>query len=402
VNSSSEDVEAEEEYNDMYYSLDVDDVSSSDESSQGFEEPLQITDSESNRTSLGDDKVRDTSALEGDNESKDSLESLDHPELTQSSETEQSEVEERAKSTACATYHAKPALNRNTRRRLAREIEAKNYHVHRSSGVGSDKALIELRKHMARPPGCSFLGSTPTEAEATVGGLNIDLIRVIIDSGSDITLISQKALDNLLHPPKIKAGQNIKLVQVTGKSSLTGFVTLDLYFHTDEGPVKLNVEAYVVKGMTAPFILGNDFADQYSISVIRENGDAHLQFGNSGRQLKVATSTSSPFIDEDGHAFKIKVFPGIAQHGPKAQIHRRNQKLNRKARLRQQNSEVWATKRVVIPPETSCAVPIQMSIPLGQNSVLVERNFGAHGNTDQVYGSPDSLVSRDKRFLGLG
>jgi hypothetical protein len=36
MNSSSEDVEAQEEYNDMYYSLDVDNVSSSDESSQGF------------------------------------------------------------------------------------------------------------------------------------------------------------------------------------------------------------------------------------------------------------------------------------------------------------------------------------------------------------------------------
>jgi hypothetical protein len=59
-------------------------------------------------------------------------------------ETEQSEIEERAKSTACAMYHAKPALNRNTRCRLAWEIKAKNYHVHCSSGIGSDKALIEL------------------------------------------------------------------------------------------------------------------------------------------------------------------------------------------------------------------------------------------------------------------
>jgi hypothetical protein len=99
----------------------------------------------------------------------------------------------------------------------------------------------------------------------------------------------------------------------------------------DEGSVKLNVEAYVVKEMTILFILGNNFTDQYLILVIRENGDAHLQFENSGRRLKVATSTSPPLIDEDGHAFKIKAFPRIAQHGPKAQIYRQNQKLNRKA-----------------------------------------------------------------------
>jgi hypothetical protein len=214
---------------------------------------------------------------------------------------------------------------------------------------------------MARTPGCSFLGATPTEANATVGGLNVDPMKVIVDSGSDITLISQKALGGLTYPPKIKAGQDIKLIQATGRSSISGFITLDLFFHTDDGPVKLNVEAYVVKGMTAPFILGNDFADQYSISVIREEGQAYLQFGASGRRLQVAKSTSPPLIDEDGHAFKVKVQPGIVQHGPKAKIHRRNQKLNRKARFRRQNSDVWATERVVIPPETSVAVPVQLS-----------------------------------------
>ena len=57
------------------------------------------------------------------------------------------------------------------------------------------------------------------------------------------------------------------LVQVTGKASISGYVELDLYFHTKEGPVKIKVKAYVVKGMTTPLILGNDFVDQYSLSV---------------------------------------------------------------------------------------------------------------------------------------
>jgi hypothetical protein len=70
------------------------------------------------------------------------------------------------------------------------------------------------------------------------------------------------------NPPKIRQGQRINLVQVTRKASISGYVEVDLYFHTPDGPVKINVEAYVVKGMTSPFILGNDFVDQYSISVI--------------------------------------------------------------------------------------------------------------------------------------
>ena len=92
-----------------------------------------------------------------------------------------------------------------------------------------------------------------------------------------------KALDALSEAPKIKKGQRINLVQVTGKASISGYVDLNLYFLTTEGPVKIKVEAYVVKGMTSPLILGNDFADQYSLSVKQMEGRTFLEFGDSGR-----------------------------------------------------------------------------------------------------------------------
>jgi hypothetical protein len=126
---------------------------------------------------------------------------------------------------------------------------------------------------MVRPPGSSFLGALPTETTATVGGLDINPIIVIVDTGLDITLILHETLERLTHIPKLKMGHHINLIQVTGNASLSGFVSLDLFFHTDQGPVKVNVEAYVVNGMSTPFILGNDFADQYSISILRDEGD---------------------------------------------------------------------------------------------------------------------------------
>ena len=58
---------------------------------------------------------------------------------------------------------------------------------------------------------------------------------------------------------------------------------LDLYFRTKEGPVKIKVEAYVVKGLTTPLILGNNFADQYSLSVKRMEGRTFLEFGDLRR-----------------------------------------------------------------------------------------------------------------------
>jgi len=154
----------------------------------------------------------------------------------------------------------------------------------KEGGVGgnTDGELIELRQHMSRLPGCAFLGSKVTQTTASVGGIKEELVKVIIDSGSDITLISQTALNNLKAKPKIKKGQKINLIQVTGSTTISGYVTLDLIFHMDSGPVKITVEAYVVKGMTTPFILGNDFTDQYSISIIQDEGESHLDLGKSG------------------------------------------------------------------------------------------------------------------------
>ena len=59
--------------------------------------------------------------------------------------------------------------------------------------------------------------------------------------------------------------------------------------------------------MTSPFILGNDFADQYSISVIQQEGGCNLEFGDSGQRMEVENSVLPPFVDEDGHAFKVQV-----------------------------------------------------------------------------------------------
>ncbi len=121
-------------------------------------------------------------------------------------------------------------------------------------------------------------------------------MKVIIDSGSDITHVSEKALSTLNGNYKIKKGQKIELIQVTGTSSISGFVNLDVFFTTDKGTVKISVEAYIVKGMTTPFILGNDFADQYSISTIRQEGESYLEFGDSGHRVLVDNSTGSSLI----------------------------------------------------------------------------------------------------------
>ncbi|KAF7372967.1 TY3B-TY3B protein [Mycena sanguinolenta] len=262
ASATGEDRDAQGAYDDLYYGLGDESEDESEQPGQGFEIPLQPTEAQTFSVDSSKEDVGITSALEGETE----IESKESPRIVED-ELNSSESEPRSNQpevrNSCTSYRTKPSLNHRSRRRLAKEIKVVNFRVLHSLSSDPDKTLIELRKHMARPPGSAFLGAIATEVPATVGGLNTDPVIVIADSGSDITLISRKALQELTNPPKIKAGHDVKLIQVTGKSSISGFVNLDLYFHTEDGPVKIAVEAYVVNGMSTPLILGNDFTDQF-------------------------------------------------------------------------------------------------------------------------------------------
>jgi hypothetical protein len=51
--------------------------------------------------------------------------------------------------------------------------------------------------------------------------------------------------------------------------------------------------------------------------------------------------------------------------------------------------------RVVIQPETSIAVPVDVEFPRGVNTLFVERKFMNNGNEDDIYGAADTLISRE-------
>ncbi|KAJ4463950.1 hypothetical protein C8R41DRAFT_927171 [Lentinula lateritia] len=158
----------------------------------------------------------------------------------------------------------------------------------------------------------------------TVNGFEEEM-KLIVDSGADTTLISQAALDALLSKPKVKGGQHVSLLQVTGKASISGFVDLNLYFHTPQGPVKLMVEAYVVNGMTTPFLLGTDFQEQYSLSILRCEGQTFLGFGDSGRELEgtiksvTTTGTTQEVSETEALSGHHQTAWGEAQISSKAQ-----------------------------------------------------------------------------------
>jgi gag-polyprotein putative aspartyl protease len=166
-------------------------------------------------------------------------------------------------------------------------------------------SLIKLKKFMPKPAGCAFLESCATTTNVWLGEYRKNPQALMVDSGSDITLISQNALKSMDIPPESKTGQKVNLIQVNGTSKISGYVTVPIFFNSDSGPLQLEVEAYVVKDMATPIILGNDFADQYSISLIQEGPDSYLLFGNTGWKTKTDKLVGAPLVTKASHSLSI-------------------------------------------------------------------------------------------------
>ncbi len=57
--------------------------------------------------------------------------------------------------------------------------------------------------------------------------------------------------------------------------------------------------------MTTPFILGNDFADQYCLSIVRSEDATYIEFGASKRRSLVQNSVGPSLVDESGKCFSV-------------------------------------------------------------------------------------------------
>ena len=117
--------------------------------------------------------------------------------------------------------------------------------------------------------------------------------------------------------------------------------------------------------MSTPLILGNDFMDQYSISVICQEGSCTIEFGDSNWRMPVNNSVSLPFLDEDGHTFKLRILNSSAKS-----THWNNQSFKRKTKFREHDRNIRSAVKIVIPPETSIFLPISL---LAQTAYMLRK-----------------------------
>jgi hypothetical protein len=105
---------------------------------------------------------------------------------------------------------------------------------------------------------------------------------VVGDSGAAPTLISEEFLARLtLSKPRLRKGGHLNLLQLTGQVVCNHYICLDLWFRSQLGPVRLKgVEAYVVKGMKANLLIGEDTQSKWQLQTLRSAEGTCWQVGD--------------------------------------------------------------------------------------------------------------------------
>ena len=96
----------------------------------------------------------------------------------------------------------------------------------------------------------------------------------------------------MINAPRLREEMRMKLYHLTGGAKVLGCVKTELYaLARDESIVSFELEAYMVRNMNVPILLGEDFQTTYELSVTRyTSGHCYVAIGQSGRVISAASS----------------------------------------------------------------------------------------------------------------
>src|SRR6202044_2715413 len=108
-----------------------------------------------------------------------------------------------------------------------------------------------------------------------------------------------------------------------------------------------------------PCLLGNDFADQYNLSIIRKDGEVSILFGDTGRSAIAQNSLSDAlFKDAGGQVFHISSLQDDLKKDLRRRAHRARARKTRKEKRRKVDPYMRAYTSLTIAPESSCRIPV--------------------------------------------
>jgi hypothetical protein len=144
--------------------------------------------------------------------------------------------------------------------------------------------VIQCRKARTTLPGKSALGITALSIyNGHLGTLSSPPIQLHLDSGADITLISEECYKAMERCPKLQKGMNLSLFELTNQAKILGYINLHIFMPTMDGRMLEFVEeAYMIPDMNVPVLLGEDFQVNYEVSVLRMAQEMRLSIHQPG------------------------------------------------------------------------------------------------------------------------
>jgi hypothetical protein len=129
-----------------------------------------------------------------------------------------------------------------------------------NSSVSTTFPSIEIaKKGKELPEGFNALDSKALTILAKINSMENETLEVKLDSGADITLLSENYWTSLQSLPKPKTGMRMCLYHLTGEAKILGYIKFPVFTQSTDGTwIQFDTEAYVVRNMNTPLLLGED------------------------------------------------------------------------------------------------------------------------------------------------
>ena len=261
----------------------------------------------------------------------------------------------------------------------------------RKEFIPDDSEIIMAAKKETKPEGLGSLGTQALHIKAYIQSIGRGEVKARLDSGADITLMSEefwKEMGTLMKP---KEGLRMKLYHLTGHAKVLGYVKTCLYTQAMDGAwICFELEAYVVQGMKVPLLLGEDFQTAYELHVKRHaTGHCEVTVGESSRIIPASSAHSVDLGFEIRQAYLSKSF-----------IRARTARRSRARDLKGMSKElqpVYATEDVLIEAGRVKMVRVTGAIK-ERKDWLVERVIVGKDSTD-ILAAPFTWITSDNPIL---
>ncbi|RDB15449.1 hypothetical protein Hypma_004156 [Hypsizygus marmoreus] len=259
-----------------------------------------------------------------------------------------------------------------------------------------DAPVLRIPKKRNTLSGQSAVGVSVLSMKGWVGSILNKPTDLRIDSGADITLISEDYYKTLISPPPLQTGLKMKLWQLTDKNaSLKGYVRIPIIIEDEEGQlIETEAEAYVVPGMTVPILLGEDYQLTYELGTSRHvNVGTLVHYGSTPHRIRATP------VGKTADFKRLRQSAYLNAHFVKTKLHKRNKKRKQLKRKRdsQEAKLVRASQDYKLRPHECKTIEVMGN--LGEDREwVIEKNLMANDG-QSFFAVPNVLISAAKPWV---